>query len=318
MNALPIVVVLEPIDPCGIERLRGACEIREMANPNDPRLDEALKDADALIVRSTQVSDELMARGSRLRVIGRHGAGTDNIDLVAAERRGIAVVNTPRSNTDSVAEYVITLALMLLKRIPEVEVGLRAGAFTSGQGSLPGQVQRAGLSGREAAGSRLGLIGAGAIGRAVASRAQSLGMIVSAYDPYLPADDISSCGIEPVESLLELISNADIVSLHVPGGGSNNSLIGAAELAAMKSNSILINAARGELVDVDALAAALGSGHLAGAAVDVFSPEPPALEGAIFSAPNVVLTPHMAAMTVEALQRMAYDVASNVVEALKH
>lgn len=317
MSALPIVVVLEPIDASGIERLTGVCEIRQMANPDDPGLDEALKDADAIIVRSTQLTEELMARGPKLRVIGRHGAGTDNIDLAAAERRGIAVVNTPRSNTDSVAEYVITLALMLLKRIPEVEAGLRSGAFGAGAGSLPGQVQRAGLSGREAAGSRLGLIGAGAIGRAVASRAQALGMLVSAYDPYLPADVISGCGIEPVETLLELISSVDIVSLHVPGGPNNTSLIGEAELAAMKQDSILINAARGELVDMDALAAALGSGHIAGAAVDVFSPEPPALDGAIFAAPNVVLTPHMAAMTVEALQRMAEDVATNVIEALK-
>jgi len=315
-NSRPVVVVLESIDPSGIDILSGACDVRQMANPNDPALDEAMAVADALIVRSTRVSADLMAKGPELRVIGRHGAGTDNIDLDAAKRRGITVVNTPRSNTDSVAEYVITVSLMLLKRIDEVSGRLRCGAFDPAQGSLPGQVSRAGLSGREAAGSRLGLIGAGAIGRAVAVRAQALGMHVCAYDPFLPDDFISGFGIEPMGTLTELLSGVDIATLHVPGGGENTSLIGASELASMRAQSILINAGRGDLVDTDALAEALASGHLAGAAIDVFEPEPPATDSPLFSAPNAILTPHMAAMTVEALQRMAQDVATGVIEAL--
>ncbi|WP_353987126.1 hydroxyacid dehydrogenase [Ruicaihuangia caeni] len=315
-GARPVVVVLEPIHPSGIEVLERSCEVRQLANPQDPARGEALATADALVVRSTKVGAELMDLGPNLRVIGRHGAGTDNIDLAAAEARGIRVVNTPRSNTDSVAEYVITVALMLLKRIPEVEQRLRSGAFSPEHGSLPGQVSRGGLSGREAAGTRLGLVGAGAIGRAVAVRAQALGMKVSAFDAFMDAETIAGFGITPVAELDDLLASADIVSLHIPGGGENTALLNAERIARMQPGSVLINAARGDLVEAHALSDALTSGHLAGAAVDVFDPEPPAVDHVLFSAPNLVLTPHAAAMTHEALERMAQDVAANVVEAL--
>jgi len=309
----PVVIVLESIHRSGIELLSKNCTVHELNGPADPALAELLPTADALIVRSTQVSAAMIAAGARLRVIGRHGAGTDNIDLVAAEQHGIAVVNTPRSNTESVAEYVITVALMMLKRIDEASVRLRSGAFTAEQGSLPGQVDRAGLVGREAAGTRLGLVGAGAIGRAVASRATALGMEVSAFDPFI-SPDAQAMDIEFVPELNQLLASVDIVSLHVPGG--NGALIGAAELALMQPGSLLINAARGELVDVPALVSALASGHVAGAAVDVYSQEPPAADSELFSAPNLIATPHMAAMTREALVRMSADVALGVVAAL--
>jgi D-3-phosphoglycerate dehydrogenase len=313
----PTVVVLEPIHPGGIELLEQVASVRILAGPNDPDLAVALAEADALIVRSTPTDARMMAAAPRLRVIGRHGAGLDNIDLVEAERRGIRVLNTPRSNTESVAEFVITVALMALKRVTEASFELRAGTFTPAAGSLPGQVHRAGLVGREATGARLGLVGAGAIGRAVATRARALGMVVSAYDPFLPAERMIELQLVPVDTLDELLSSSDIVSLHVPGGDQNRSLIGRSEISLMPPGSILVNAARGELVDVEALAEALHSGHLAAAAVDVFDPEPPPADSPLFSAPRLLATPHMAAMTEESLERMSLDVAAGVIEALR-
>ena len=310
-----MIVVLEPIHESGIQLLTAGCVVHQLTGPSDPRLAALLAEADALIVRSTRVTAELIAAAPRLRVIGRHGAGTDNIDLDAANGRGITVVNTPRSNTESVAEYVITVALMLLKRIDEVSVRLRSGAFTPELGSLPGQVDRGGLIGREASGTRLGLVGAGAIGRSVARRAQALGMQVSAHDPFVSPESLE-LGIQFEPDLDSLLATADIISLHVPGG--SGALITADKLALMKPGSFLINAARGELVDVVALVAALESGQLAGAAVDVYDPEPPAADNPLFTAPNLITTPHMAAMTREALVRMSSDVASGVLTALDH
>ncbi|WP_313479174.1 hydroxyacid dehydrogenase [Microbacterium sp.] len=311
--AAPIVVVLESIHRAGIDRLAALCTVVQLTGPGDPQLADALARADALIVRSTRVTAEMIAAAPNLRVIGRHGAGTDNIDLDAATSRGVTVVNTPRSNTESVAEYVITVALMMLKRIDEVSSALRSGEFTAENGSLPGQVDRAGLVGREAAGARIGLVGAGAIGRAVASRAQALGMTVIAYDPFV-APETLALGIEFAADLDTLLASVDIVSLHVPGG--SGPLITAEKLALMQSGSLLINAARGELVDADALAEALRSGQLAGAAVDVFDPEPPTVDSTLFAAPHLITTPHMAAMTREALVRMSADVAAGVLAAL--
>lgn len=312
----PTVVVLEPIHAGGLDRLAQVAKVRIMVGPTDPGLAAALAGADALIVRSTLTDASMMAAAPKLRVIGRHGAGLDNIDLIEAERRGIRVLNTPRSNTDSVAEFVVTVALMALKRVTEASFELRAGTFTPAAGSLPGQVDRAGLIGREAAGRRLGLVGAGAIGQAVATRARALGMVVSAYDPFLSAERMTELQLVPVDTLHDLLSGSDIVSLHVPGGEANRSLIGEAEIALMPSGSILINAARGELVDTDALVQALRSGHLAAAAVDVFDPEPPPADSPLFGAPHLLATPHMAAMTEESLERMSLDVAAGVISAL--
>ncbi|MDJ0348858.1 hydroxyacid dehydrogenase [Cryobacterium sp. PH29-G1] len=308
----PVVVVTEPVHHSGMELLSQSCEVLLLSELSGQERTAALHRADSVIVRSTPFTEDMMDASPRLSVIGRHGAGIDNIDVEAARARGIAIVNTPRSNTDSVAEYVVTVALMLLKRIPEVSAALRSGAFPSGGGSLPGQVDRGGLNGRDASGMTLGLIGAGAIGSAVARRAMALGLVVKAFDPYIPQHD----DFEIVPDLGELLECSDIVSLHVPGGGTNRHLIGAAEIARMRDGSMLINAARGDLVDDAALVAALESGHLAGAALDVFESEPPAPDAAIFSAPNLIVTPHMAAMTKESLQRMSMDVATGVLKAL--
>lgn len=314
--ARPHVVLLEPIHPSGVALLDAVADVMVLGGPDDPRAPEAIAQADALIVRSTPVGAGLIATGSRLRVIGRHGAGLDNIDLAAAQSAGIVVVNTPRSNTESVAEYVIGVMFQLLKRIDEARAALQGGAFSPGS-SLPGQVDRQGLIGKEIGGLRLGLVGAGAIGRAVARRATALGMSVGAYDPFVSAAAMSDLGMTAHDSLESLLAASDVVSLHLPGGPDARGIISAARLALMPSESVLINAARGELVDVDALVDAVATGRLAGAAVDVFDPEPPAADAAILHTPGIIATPHMAAMTAEALERMAVDVAKGVLEALR-
>lgn len=314
VNNAPHVALMESIHPAGIDLLTRHCTVDRMSPVENDESEEILARADAVVIRSTLFTEEMMKKAPNLKVIGRHGAGTDNIDLSAAEKLGIKVVTTPQANTDSVAEYVITAALMLLKRIPEVTASLRAGHFISGSGSLPGQVDRAGLTGREASGCRLGLVGAGAIGAAVARRALQLGMHVTAYDPFL--DRTKERAFELVDDLDELLSRSDVVSLHVPGGPANQHLIGSRELELLPPGAILINAARGELVDAAALIAALESGHLSGAALDVYAPEPPDTNSALFSAPNLLLTPHMAAMTEEALQRMSTQVATQVIQSL--
>lgn len=311
---LPQILIAEPIHPAGVELLSKFGEVHQLPSLDSPGYDDLWAQVDAVVIRSSELTASIMSKAPNLRVIGRHGAGTDNIDKSAAKRRGIIVVNTPHSNTDSVAEYVITVALMLLKRIPELSRALRDGLFAPHMGSLPGQVDRMGLTGRDAAGTRLGIVGAGAIGYAAAQRATALGMHVRAYDPFV--DKRRELGFEIVEDLEELLANSDIVSLHVPGGNDNRHLIGSNEIAQMPAGSILINAARGSLVDLHALVEALHSGHLSGAAMDVFASEPPPNDDEIFFAPNLILTPHMAAMTAESLRRMSIDVANELIRAL--
>lgn len=313
---VPVITLLESIHPSGVELLTRGSELRQLTGPGDPALPSALADSDALIVRSTAIGAEILNHGPRLRVIGRHGAGVDNIDQALTSQRGIRIVNTPRSNTESVGEYTIAAIMHLFKRFSEVEAALRSGRFLRANGSLPGQVDRLGLVGRELAGAHLGLVGAGAIGQSVARRALALGMRVSAVDPYADPAALKAVGITPVSDLDALLPSVDALSLHVPGDPARGPLIGEREFRRMRPDAVLVNAARGGLVDETALALALSEGRLAGAAVDVFSPEPPDTTSALFAAPNLILTPHMAAMTAEALERMAVDVVRFTLEAL--
>lgn len=310
------IVLQEPIHDDGIADMRAAgAEVRVLSGRDDPAFADALREADALVVRSTRVDASLLEDAPLLRVIGRHGAGLDTIDLAAAERRGIRVVNTPIANTESVAEYVLAATLHLLRRFDESRARLSAGGFTE-DGSLPGQVQRAGLLGREFQGSCVGLVGAGAIGRAVARRAAALGASVQTYDPYADRSALAAEGIAGADDLDELISTSDVLSLHLPATEETRGLFDARRIALMPQGAVLVNAARGGLVDHAALIDAVRAGHLGGAAVDVFAPEPPAPDDPILHEPGVLATPHLAAMTDDAVRRMATDVADAVLHAL--
>ena len=274
---------------------------------NPASLHASLADARALIVRNrTQVRGDLLEAAPDLKVVGRLGVGLDNIDLAACERRGIAVCPASGANDVSVAEYVITAALMLLR-----------GAWLASEQVVTGDWPRMALIGREASGRRLGLIGFGAIARQTADRAAALGMSVAAFDPYVPAADLTRAGVDPLD-LDALLHTSDVISLHVPLTDQTRHLIDADALARMKPGAVLINAARGGIVDEAALAAALSDGSLAGAALDVFQTEPlDARAGARFRhIPNLILTPHIAGVTDEANLRVSRVTAANVLRHL--
>lgn len=271
------------------------------------RLQAALADCRGLIVRNrTQVRPALLAHAPKLKVVGRLGVGLDNIDVDACAARGIAVVPATGANDLAVAEYVITAALMLLRR-----AWFATGAVASG--AWP----RMSLIGAELAGKRLGLIGYGAIARLTAEKARALGMRVCAFDPHLAADHPAWAGAERMD-LGALLAAADVVSLHTPLTPETRRLIDADRLRAMKPGAVLINAARGGVVDEAALAEALKAGSLAGAALDVFETEPlDARSGAVFAgAPNLILTPHIAGVTEESNVRVSKVIAEAVTAAL--
>lgn len=310
------IVLQESIHDDGLRLLHASgADVIVLDGPGDARMADALGDANALIVRSTRVDAAVLDLAPRLRVVGRHGAGLDNVDLEEAKGRDITVVNTPNSNTESVAEYVLAVAFSLFRRLDEGREALAGGALQH-PSSLPGQVQRAGLLGRELQGSTLGLVGAGAIGRAVARRAQALGVAVVAYDPFADATQLAAAQITVLESLDDVIARSNILSLHLPGGDATRGIIDAKRIGLLPQDAVLINAARGGLVDDDALIDAVRSGRLLGAAVDVFEQEPPAADDPILHEPRIIATPHLAAMTVEAVERMAVDVARGVLDAL--
>jgi (S)-sulfolactate dehydrogenase len=267
-----------------------------------------LADADALVVRNrTQVRGALLDAAPRLRVVGRLGVGLDNIDVPACQARAIEVIPATGANALAVAEYVITSCLLLLR-----------GAWQSTAAVAAGEWPRTALSdGRECAGKTLGLVGFGGIGQLAARMAGALGMRAVAYDPLLPADAPAwrETGTARV-SLEELLAQADAVSLHVPLTDATRALLDAGRIAAMKPGAVLVNTARGGIVDETALAQALRDGHLGGAALDVFEHEPLAAGSPLAGAPNLILTPHIAGVTRESNQRVSSLIAERVAASL--
>ncbi len=267
----------------------------------------ALGDARALLVRNrTQVRPPLLAQAPQLKVVGRLGVGLDNIDLPACEARGVKVYPATGANDVAVAEWVITAALVLLR-----------GAWFASARVAAGQWPRMALIGRELSGQRLGLVGLGAIARETASRARALGMTVAAFDPHLEADHAAWASVERLD-LDALLATSDAISLHVPLTPETRSMIDARALSLMKPRAVLINAARGGVVDETALVAALRGGQLAGAALDVFESEPlDATLGARFAdVPNLVLTPHIAGVTEQSNLRVSEVTATAVLRHL--
>jgi (S)-sulfolactate dehydrogenase len=304
------IVISEFMDAPAVERLRARFDVdyRPKLVDDPGALEEALHFADAWIVRNrTQVRARLLEAAANVRVIGRLGAGLDNIDLVACEARGIKVIPASGANAESVAEYVVTAALG----------GLR-GAYFSTHAVEAGTWPRQMLSlGREAAGKVMGIIGLGSVGRLTARKAAALGMRVIAHDPGLAAGAEAWREVEaPPRSLDGLLAESDVVSLHVPLTAATRGLLDAGRLARMKRDAILINTARGGLVDEAALAAMLRAGRLGGAALDVFEKEPLPAGSALVGVPRLLLTPHIAGVTVEANERVSALIAERVAAAL--
>jgi (S)-sulfolactate dehydrogenase len=306
------IVVTEFLDPGPLEDLKKLFQVKvDTALWNKPaELEQALADAIAIIVRNrTQVTAGLIAKAPKLRAVGRLGVGLDNIDLAACKARDITVCPAIGANAMSVAEYVIGTALMLA----------RFSAYTMNASLIKGEWPRekAG-AGWEIAGKRLGIIGFGNIGQTVAGRARAMGMTVGAYDDFVPAG--SDAWKDTQRQTLEaLLASSDVVSLHCPLTPETRNLLDAKRLATMKKGALLINAARGGVVHEPSLAEALKSGHLGGAAMDVFDIEPiDAKSGGIFAGvPNIILTPHVAGVTRESNDRISTVTVANVLRALK-
>ncbi|MDH3670506.1 MAG: hydroxyacid dehydrogenase [Gammaproteobacteria bacterium] len=272
-------------------------------------LEQALRTAPALIVRNrTQVRGALLEAAVHLKVIGRLGVGLDNIDLATCERRGIAVVRADLANAESVAEYVISGILMLM----------RGGAYFTTNDVIAGDWPRTRVIGREVKGKTLGLVGFGAIGRAVATQAISLGMRVIASDPPIERDDEiwAQTGVSPYD-LSDLLGQSDVVSIHTPLTDETRNLIDGAALRALKPGAMLINAARGGIVDERALVESLRSGVLGGAMLDVFETEPLPASSCFKDVPNLILTPHIAGVTEESNARVSAMVATGVRQVLE-
>ena len=264
------------------------------------RLLEVIKDYDGLAIRSaTKVSDKVLAHAPNLKVIGRAGIGVDNVDIPAASRKGVIVMNTPFGNSITTAEHAIAMMMAVARQIPE------ANSSTHG-----GKWEKSRFMGVELTAKTLGVIGAGNIGSIVIDRALGLKMKVVAYDPFLSEERATQLGVEKVE-LDELLGRADFITLHVPLTDKTRNILSAEAIAKLKPGVRIVNCARGGLVDEDALAQALTDGHVAGAAFDVFAVEP-ATDSPLFNLPNVVVTPHLGAATTEAQENVALQVAEQM------
>ncbi|HET8921040.1 MAG TPA: phosphoglycerate dehydrogenase [Xanthobacteraceae bacterium] len=299
----PRVLISDALSPAAVAifKNRGLdVEFAPNLGKDKDKLAAAIKGFDGLAIRSaTKVTDKLLEHAKGLKVIGRAGIGVDNVDIPAATARGIIVMNTPFGNSITTAEHAISLMLALARQIPEADSSTRAGKWEKNK-----------FLGVEIFGKTLGIIGCGNVGSIVADRALGLKMKVIAYDPFLSADRALKLGVEKVD-LDELWRRADFITLHTPLTEKTRNIVNAETLARMKRGVRLINCARGELVDDAALAAALKSGHVAGAALDVFREEP-ATQSVLFGLPNVVCTPHLGASTMEAQENVALQIAEQM------
>lgn len=268
-------------------------------------LKKVIKDYDALIVRSgTKVTKDIIEAAAKLKIIGRAGVGLDNVDVDAASKKGVVVVNTPAGNTISTAEQALTLMLSLSRNIPQADASMKRGEW-----------ERKKFMGHELYGKTLGIVGLGRIGSEVAKRALSFGMKILAYDPYLSMEKAKELGIEPAD-LPTLYKNADYITVHTPLTDDTKHMISDKEIAMMKKDVRLINCARGGIIDEEALAKAIESGKVAGAALDVYEEEPPSKDSRLLKLDKMILTPHLGASTEEAQTNVAVEVANTVRDAL--
>jgi D-3-phosphoglycerate dehydrogenase len=304
---MPRVLVCDKLEAAGLDLLRQAgMEIDERRGLTGAALQEAIRAADGVIVRSeTRLTPEVLAETGRLRAIVRAGVGVDNIDVGAATRRGILVMNTPGGNTVSTAEHTMALLLSLARHVPAAHASLHAGKWERGK-----------FVGSQLAGKTLAVVGLGRVGREVARRAAGLDMKVVGFDPFLPPAGAAQAGVETVRDLDQLLPRADFLTVHTPLNDQTRDLLGARELALLPRGARVLNCARGGIINEEALAEALRSGHLAGAAVDVFIQEPPPASHPLLALPNVVTTPHLGASTVEAQVSVAREAAQLLIDYL--
>lgn len=303
-EARPRVLVADPIAEAGIEVMAEKLDVEVRTGLSEDVLIEVIPDFEAIVVRSaTRVTAGVIAAAGRLKVIARAGAGLDTIDVAAATEHGIKVVNSPDANTVAVAELTLGLMLSLARNIPKADAAMKGGRW-----------EKSKLMGTGLSGKTLGIIGFGRIGQEVAARAKAFGMNVITNQRRPTPEMYRAAGVEPVD-LMDLLARSDYVSLHLPARDDTVGLIGADELGRMKSSAYLINTSRGTVVDADALLAALDSGEIAGAGLDVFAREP-AVDDPLAAHPRVIATPHIGASTEDAQTSAAIDVAHKILEEL--
>jgi D-3-phosphoglycerate dehydrogenase / 2-oxoglutarate reductase len=296
----PIVLITEELSPAGIAVLESGFEIRHADGADREQLLTALADADAVIIRSATIIDaEALEHAPKLRVVARAGIGLDNVDVEAATRAGVMVVNAPMSNIVSAAEHAVALLLASARNVPQAMASLKSG-----------QWKRSAFTGVELQDKVAGVLGLGKIGVLVAQRLAAFGMTVIAYDPYVAAAHGAQLGVRMV-SLDELLAESDFISVHLPKNAETVGIIGDRQLRMVKPTVRIINAARGGIVDEVALASALADGRVAGAALDVYATEP-CTDSPLFAMPNVVATPHLGASTHEAQEKAGTEVARSV------
>lgn len=303
-NGRPVVLIADKLAQSTVDALGDAVEVRWVDGPNRPELLDAVKEADALLVRSaTTVDAEVIAAAPNLKIVGRAGVGLDNVDIPAATEAGVMVANAPTSNIHSACEHAISLLLSTARQIPAADATLREGEW-----------KRSSFNGVEIFGKTVGIVGFGHIGQLFAQRLAAFETTIVAYDPYANPARAAQLNVELVE-LDELMSRSDFVTIHLPKTKETAGMFDAQLLAKSKKGQIIINAARGGLVDEQALADAIESGHIRGAGFDVYSTEP-CTDSPLFKLPQVVVTPHLGASTEEAQDRAGTDVADSVLKAL--
>jgi D-3-phosphoglycerate dehydrogenase / 2-oxoglutarate reductase len=302
--SLPVVLIADKLAQSTVEALGDQVEVRWVDGPDREKLLAAVPEADALLVRSaTTVDAEVLSAAPKLKIVARAGVGLDNVDVDTATERGVLVVNAPTSNIHSAAEHALALLLSAARQIPPADASLREHAW-----------KRSSFSGTEIFGKTVGIVGLGRIGQLVAQRLAAFGAHIAAYDPYVSSARAAQLGIELL-SLDQLLARADFISVHLPKTPETAGLIDKEALAKTKPGVIIVNAARGGLVDEAALAEAVSSGHVRAAGIDVFTSEP-CTDSPLFDLPQVVVTPHLGASTAEAQDRAGTDVAESVKLAL--
>jgi D-3-phosphoglycerate dehydrogenase len=298
----PTIAVADPIHAAGLARLRSSYDVAFLPDLTAPESRaKAIAAADAIVVRVFKIDGKLLDGAPNLKLVAKHGSGVDNIDIPAASKHGVLVCNTPGgANSSSVAEGAVTLMLAVLRQVRGMDACVREGRFN----------ERWKLSLHELWGKTVGLVGLGQIAR-IAARICGAGFNakVLAFDPFVSAADMQKAGVTKVEKLTDLASQSDILSVHVPLSKETEHLINAAVLAAVQPHAIIVNTSRGGLIDEKALIQALQDKRIAGAGLDVFEQEPPAIDNPLFKMDNVVLSPHVAGVTEDALRGMAMSVA---------
>jgi D-3-phosphoglycerate dehydrogenase len=299
------VLVKEKIADAGVDLLREHFDVDVMTDMPEEDLPGAIGGYDAIVIRSgTKLTADVIDHAERLKVIGRAGIGVDNVDVPAATKRGIIVANAPESNIIAAAEHTVAMLLAQVRNIPQAHASLKAGKW-----------ERSKFGGVEVYEKTIGILGFGRIGQLVAERAKAFGMAVLAYDPYVAAERYRELGVERTDSREQLYERADVVTIHLPKTPDTIDYVNAEAFARMKDGVRIVNCARGELIDLEALEAAIKSGKVAGASLDVF-PEEPTTEHPLFAYDNVIVTPHLGASTAEAQDRAGVITAEQVVAAL--